>query len=437
MSRFARVVRFQVRLWQYCAQRLRRNNLIAMAAALSFHTIFALIPTLVLSLLWLSSLGLLENSKESLRQFLVATGVARIGVTADTQPAGDSSSSAPAGGEVNVADQIIALVSDVQAKLTIERIGPIGIALFIWSAISLLSTIEDALNRVFGAARNRSVVRRSLLYWSILTLGPIALAITIYFGQVAIRSASGVPWLASVAHVAGWLGPTMVGILLLSATYSLLPNTHVNRQAALGGAVAAVLLWLVARWAFALYVGRFVLNGNLYGILGALPLFLFWLYLSWLVFLFGAELTHTAANLRQLDMVEAAEPQVISSATAIAIILSVVRKFQSGQGPIEPHSVTVPASLRPETVEWLLERLTAAGLLVEVGAGDSKQYLPTKPADQIPVMDVLNACEVIAASGGDAKAREGALSKPFHIRLTQAFHGATLADLMVQPPCNS
>lgn len=425
-----------------------------MAAALSYHTIFALIPTLVLVLLTLSSLGLLEDSKQSLRNFLIASGFARIGISDHQQPhsqanvarqesaAGEKGStqlpvdSRPAAGEekergINVADEILGLVERVQEQLTIQRVGPIGIALFIWTAINLLSILEDALNRVFGAARNRSIVRRSLMYWAVLTLGPVALALTLYFGQAALSAAFGTPVLFWVTRVLGILGPTLVGVLLLAATYILLPNTAVPRHAALGGAFVAVLFWLVARWGFALYVGQFVVSGNLYGILGALPLFLLWLYLSWLIFLFGAELAHTAANLRRLELPDESAPQVVTPNCAVRVVACVLRNFQAGSGAPNIVQIATQTGISSEALTWLLSRLVDRGVLAETGTDQPVGYLPAKPAEQIQLREAMNVCEDVSlrAQGAESDAAAALVEA----RTRTALGTATFADVDKPP----
>jgi len=92
-----------------------------------------------------------------------------------------------------------------------------------------------------------------------------------------------------------------MGILLLAALYKLIPNTRVQYRSAFGGALVAVPLWLLAEWGFRMYVGRVVGRGSFYGALGLLPLFLFWVNLSWLIFLFGAQLAHSAVNLSRIE----------------------------------------------------------------------------------------------------------------------------------------
>ena len=440
LSRLARFVQFQIRLWRFCAARLHTNNLPAMAAALSFRTIFALIPILVLAFLAAGALGVFDDSKQSLRAFLYASGFAQIGAPDDVsaQPSMQGApSTAPASGPiyVNVADEILALVDHVQQQLTIQRLGPIGAALLIWTALSLLSTMEESLNRVFGATRSRSTVRRVLLYWSAMTLGPIVIALTIFVSRRAMLAAGEIPLLPFFLSPLIWLGPTLVGILVLTATYVLIPNIAINRKAALGGATVAVLFWLVARWAFALYVEYLVLPGNLYGILGVIPLFLLWLNLSWIIFLFGAELAHTAANIRHLKLPEPDEPAVVTPEDALAIALCVLREYESGAGAASTARITGSVRTTGDGVQWLAERLADRGILSRVEAADGPRYLPARPADRITVAEVFDACEPAATPHATpAKTVDGVSAVVARVRerMESGVRDLTLSDLEVQ-----
>ena len=312
LGRGARFVQFQVRLWHLCVRRLKANNAMAMSSALSFRTIFAMVPAIVLGVVALKSFGGLDDGKQALRKVLDRSGFTEIVVYTKPRGApapGSSPASAPATRPtrvVNVAGEIEKVVREVEAKLTFGTLGPIGVALLVWSALTLLTTMERSLNRIFGAQRSRSLGRRVMLYWSAMTLGPIALAVAGYAGEraAALFDAGGLGWLLAAV---GWVQPIVVGIALLTAIYQLMPNTKVGLGAALGGAVLAYPLWLIAKWGFGTYVRELVGTGNLYGSLGLLPLFLLWLNLSWYLFLFGAEIAHTAGTLGEAPPIEQGE----------------------------------------------------------------------------------------------------------------------------------
>ncbi|RIK67907.1 MAG: hypothetical protein DCC65_05395 [Planctomycetota bacterium] len=438
LGRWARFLRFQINLWRFCARRLRENNVMAMSAALSFRTIFALIPFLVLALLSMKSLGVLEDARQTLRKFLDASGFAQIAVLAEhddatTMPA--EASTAPGGKVINVADEIEKIVAGVESKLTFQRIGPVGGFLLIWTALTLLTTVERSLNRIFEAPRSRSLARRILIYWSVTTLGPLLLAVTVFLGRQAVASIQGDSWFGLLLVVFGRLGPIVAGVLVLSMTFALLPNTQVRFRAAIGGAVIAVPLWLLAKWGFSFYVERLVVKGNLYGVLGALPLFLFWLNLSWLIFLFGAELAHTAANLEGMELAERAEKTVLGPSDVLAAAAAVASCHDSGEGPIALGEVAARLRLPADSVARLLQQLADAGIVCPVAGGRECRYALAKAPATVRVLDVLEVADPRLGSSAGASYGSDVIDAVVQAqsRTRAALADLTLADILVTP----
>jgi membrane protein len=395
-GRWVRFIRFPRALWRLSASRLSEHNVTAMSASLSFRTIFALIPLLVLGLLVAKSLGALEDGKRSLRNFLEASGFAQIVVAQDGGEATTSPSavaSAPAARVINVADEIENVVNEVEDKLTFARIGPIGGLLLIWTAVGLLSNVEQSLNRIFGATRSRGLTHRLLLYWSVLTLSPIVLSAAKYLGEKAVATFGTMSGAAQLLTVLGYVGPFVTLVLVLAAIYKLLPNTRVRYRSAIGGAAVAALLWLVAKWGFALYVEQLVLKGNLYGVLGAVPLFMLWLYYSWLIFLAGAALADTAVHVRKLQSAEQAARTVLGPSDLLAAAVTVVQSFQAGRGPLAFDDIVAQLGLPEPSVRWLMERLSAGGLVKTVDDDQHLRFLPARPSDQIRVAEVLELAD--------------------------------------------
>ncbi len=388
LGRWARFLRFQIRLWRVCATRLRENNVAAMSAALSFRTIFALVPAMVLALLVMKSVGVLEDGKRSLRSFLERSGFSQISVT---QTEGDVPAEDAEEEErvVNVAEEFEAIVQRVEGKLSFSRIGPVGVVLLIWTALTLLTTMERSLNRVFGAERHRSLGKRLPFYWSVLTLGPLLYIAAAYVGQRAIQLAADLPGQSILLAAAGLLGPAVVGILVLAGVYKMLAHTDVPYRAAAGGALVAVPLWLLAKWAFAIYVTKLVGTGNLYGALGLLPLFLIWLNVSWMVFLFGAELANAAAGLNTVTATEAVERASLGPGDMLAAMVAVARIYLDARGPASSDQVSHQLQLPPDCVDHLLRRLASASLVCEVQHEEDTAYVLAKPPERIPVLAIL------------------------------------------------
>ncbi|HUW83692.1 MAG TPA: YhjD/YihY/BrkB family envelope integrity protein [Phycisphaerae bacterium] len=389
LGRWARFARFHLELWRFCGRRLWEHNVMAMSAALSFRTIFAMIPTLVLMVLILKSLGVLADGKQSLRTVLANSGFSQITVVQEAQSEEATAASKPSR-EINVAEEIERLVTRVEMKLSLRRIGPVGVVLLVWTAITLLTTIERSLNRIFGAQRARALTRRLLLYWSVITLGPLLWIAASYAGgqlRDAVSTVTGVSWLLGAV---GWASPIVVGVLVVAAIYELLPNTSVGYRAAIAGALVSVPIWLLAKWGFGIYVSKLVATGNLYGALGLLPLFLVWLNLSWTIFLFGAELANAAANLSNLQVAEAASDTHVRPAELLAVTIAVVQPFHYGQGPVGAAQIAARLALPRDKVDVLLDRLTSLQLLCAVETEDGIAFVPARPADKIRLGQILD-----------------------------------------------
>lgn len=432
-GRFTRFVLFQIELWRFCVRRLRENNVMAMGSALSFRTIFAMIPVLALALLVMKSVGALEDSRASLHRFLEASGVTQIITVQETRPAtGTAPGGVPPGEVINVADRIEEVVDNVSSKLTFQRIGPVGGALLIWTALTLLITMEESLNRIFGARSDRSTPKRVLLYWSTMTLGPIVLAAASYLGRQTIETVRDAPGASWLIMTLGWAGPIVVGVIVLALVYALLPNTTVRFQAALGGAAVAVPLWLVAKWGFSLYVKNLVAKGNIYGVLGLLPLFLMWLNLSWWIFLFGAQLAHTAANLSVMRMAERAGNLVLGPSDLLAAALAIARHYHAGQGPMTAGAMAGVLNLPVDAVQRLIDRLDSGGLLIRVDREPEPGYLLCKPPTRLAVIDVMS----IGDPRGSGSSPEGcdkqltAVVQELRDRTRASLEGLTLEDLL-------
>jgi len=381
------------RVWRIGAALLWKHNVTAMSAALSFRTIFAMVPALVLAFLILKSVGVLEDSKQALRSVLRASGFSQIALvqSSDTAPADDSGAAPSTDGQViNIADEIEQLVARVEAKLTVGRLGPIGFVLLIYTATTLLSSMEQSLNRIFGVARSRRLTRRIPLYWSVMTLGPVLVVAASYIGQRATRvleHVSGVSWV--LASTGEWAVPIIGYLILFFGLYRLLPNVDVGWRAALGGALCTTPTWLIAKWLFALYLQEIVATGNLYGALGLVPIFLVWLNLSWLIFMYGAEVTYVLGNLNNLDSLEKAERPTLGPRDLLAAMVAIAQSYNEGRGPVSFDEIKDKVKLPDEPVRWLLGQLTSVGAVCSVTGNGPPAYVPARPVEKISVLEVL------------------------------------------------
>jgi membrane protein len=331
---------------------------------------------------------------------------------------------------VGLSETIERLVGRVERKLTFGRVGPVGVVVLIWTVLTLLTTMERSLNRVFGARRVRPLGRRVLLYWSVITLCPLLLATTIYLGRAGVGGLENTPVLSWIVGAVEVVAPILVGILLLGMVYFLMPNTKVDRVWSLIGATAVVLLWLVAKWGFALYVTKLVAVGSLYGTLGLLPLFLLWLNVTWLLFLFGAQMAHAGANLRQ--RAGEAEKFVTTPGAMLATTVAVAKPYLAGKGAVAMTEVARRLKLPAEVAEVLLERLTGMRVVSRVEAGAAPAYVLARPPEKIAMMEMLGI-DPVSESETDEPVYDAEITKmvaSFRGRARGALGEYSLADLL-------
>ena len=251
----------------------------AHAAALTYTTLFALVPLLTVTYSVLSMIPSLQENRSEIEQLLIGNLV-------------------PASGDVMM--NYLHQFSQQAQKLTV-----VGIALLAVTAIMMLRSIEYTFNQVWLLKRGRKGLSSFLLYWGILSLGPLMLsggiAASSYFASLSLWQEDWVPTFGTMAL--GLLIPFTTSFLAFTLIYWAVPNCNVPlKHAAIGGASVA-LFFEIGQEIFAEVTTLFPSYQLIYGAFAAVPLFLMWLYLSWLLILFGAEIVYMlgAGRLNEQD----------------------------------------------------------------------------------------------------------------------------------------
>ncbi len=187
----------------------------------------------------------------------------------------------------NVQDYFTGFVSNAGGLTTI------GIAALAVVAIMLLATIETALNDIFRVKAKRAFIPRMMMFWAVLTMGPLLLggSISMTTYLFALSKTVGVDQLTGFGWLMTRLMPTVLVMFAFSVFYGIVPFRPVRVLHALVGGIVAGLLFALLRKGFALYIASFPAYQTLYGALSTVPIFLIWMFLSWAVVLIGAEIT--------------------------------------------------------------------------------------------------------------------------------------------------
>jgi membrane protein len=173
----------------------------------------------------------------------------------------------------------------------------------------------------------------------------------------------------------------------------LLPNTKVRVWPALWGAAVAALAWSLAKWGFSQYVTKFIPYSTVYGVLGIIPLGVLWIYLTWLIVLFGAHVSYTTQHLHHLEAAALAVSQrhqdrfIASDVTVLQIVREVGLAFESGHGPVPAGQLFQTLGLSPQFGQKLLTYLVEAGLLMKVSEPTTGYTLARAP-EQIRLVDI-------------------------------------------------
>lgn len=248
-------------------QRFIDDKCFETAGALSYTTLVSLVPLSVAVLAMFAVFPMFAGARDTLVNFVFSNFVPATGV------------------KVQEALQSFA---DNAKGLT-----GVSILVMLFSALSMMISIEDRLNRIWRVHRARRWSSRLLLYWAALTLGPILVG-----GGIAVTSyVTAMPLLGVASDQIHTIGrsllttlPFLVTFFTLWLMYAAIPNTRVSRRDAAIGALLGAVLFEIARWGFAQFVGHANNYQQIYGKLAIIPIFLLWIYLSWVIVILAASI---------------------------------------------------------------------------------------------------------------------------------------------------
>lgn len=262
----------------YALGRLHKDNLTQIAASLTFTTVLAIVPLLSVILSLFTAFPIFQDFQLALEDFLVN----------NLMPAA-------------MADNIMSYLNTFAAQA--RRMTAVGAVFLIVTSIMLMKTIDEALNNIWKVKKQRELSKRILVYWALLSIGPLMLGASLWAASFITRSQFGFGIEFNfIQNLLATLLPMAVSIIGFTLMYYTVPNRTVQwRDAFIGGICAGVVLELM-KTGFAYYISTFPSYTLIYGTFAAIPLFLLWIYLSWLVVLLGASIAAILPQLRLSDL---------------------------------------------------------------------------------------------------------------------------------------
>nr|WP_209712658.1 YihY family inner membrane protein [Duganella sp. 1411] len=248
----------------FAHRRLREESLPQVAGSLTFTTVFALVPLLTIALAIFTTFPLFNTFRTSLEAYFVQSVMPK-----------------------SISSTILNYLTMFASKAT--RLSAVGAVALIFTSIAMMNLIERVFNRIWRVRGERSWTRRILVYWAIITLGPLLIGVSLTLSSQVFMATvdlfGRVPVVGAIIYTTASLALTTAGFTLL---YLAVPNRDVDWQDAAWGGLVAGLAFELAKRGFAIFITQFPTYSKIYGALAALPLFLLWVYVSWVITLIGA-----------------------------------------------------------------------------------------------------------------------------------------------------
>lgn len=378
------------------AREFRRDKIPMRASALTFTVILSLVPILALGTSVLKGLGAGGQMRQAAHLLISQM---------EETSAGDSESSIPfyatpetllappqqgaqtllSGHLHRVADTVF----DYVDKTKFATMGVVGILALFFTVYALLVSVEKTFNAIWQTAGNRTLGRKLVDYLALLVLLPL----TVNLGVAALAALKSPRLLAHLQQTLPWLGPLVLGLLpalmmvgTFALLYSFFPNNKVDSSAALVGGVVGGLVWFILQLVYFKLQIVVVRYNAIYGSFAALPLFLLWIYLSWVVFLLGAEVSFGAQIRRRYQWRPQVPSPIVSLALACEILLMAAEDYRCKR--LTTRNSLVEALKQPDKyVTELLEILCLAGMMHFVAEGEGG-YLPAAPLAELSVAEI-------------------------------------------------
>jgi membrane protein len=341
-------------------RRFKEERCFQLCGSLTFTTLLALVPLITIMLTVMTAFPVFDDIVKTLRSFVVTNLVPE-------------------------ASSKLITVYMQQFADNAARLTALGIVLLGVTSIMLMLTIDRAFNTIWRVKRPRPLIQRVLIYWSVLTIGPLLVG-----GSLSLTS-----WLLTQSMGLGKQAPELtiavlrlVPLMLTSVAFGFLYRTVPNRQvtvpdAAVGGIIAA-FAFEVMKIGFGHFVAQIASYKLVYGTFASLPIFLMWIYLSWVVVVFAAVITAVLPYWRSGGVL-LKQPPGAQFVEAVEILKMLYRAYADGR-VLNLQQLRIAVKLSWEDAEAILDKLVAAGWVAKL---QGNGWVLARDAGAIRVGDVF------------------------------------------------
>ena len=418
LDRWQRAARYVYDLGRCGLLQLTYDRAPQMAGELAFRTLFSLLPVMVVGTLVVKALGMEAWIDEPIDHMLAAIGLSDVRVV-------------PRDGGIESETLSLWLQQRFQeaSQVNVAAIGWVGVLVTVYAAISLVVTVENSFNTIYRVQRGRPWSRRVPLYWFMLTVSPLVLVLGTYLnGEIETSFATFEVW-GWVSRIISVVWSLLILWIIMSLLYLFLLSSHVNVRSAISGALVAAILLEIGKRTLGAYLQNALSISQLYGSLGLVPLFMFWVYLMWLVILFGLEVSAIMQTVHggrfAVHGPLSAGAFVLEPTTVVQLMEVVAKDFYAGKSSTFDELMD-EASLPESVVEEITAQLLREKLIHEV-AGEHRSFTLAKDPDS---MDAQQIIQVAFDLADRQQLRRSALTDRLRQVQRQSVHEDTLASLV-------
>lgn len=325
-------------LCRFALRRLGEDRLPQVAGSLTFTTVLSLVPILTIALAIFAAFPLFSNLRESLEAYLVH----------NLMPT------------TRIAETILGYLNQFASKSA--RLSAVGGVALIFTSIMTIVTIEQAFNQIWRVRRPRPLMNRMLVYWCLITLGPVLLGLSIsattFVSSLIDQGVNGFPLIASTFAA---VSSIIWGAIAFALLYIIVPHQKVHWQDALWGGLVASIAIEIAKKLFTAYILKLPTYTMIYGALAILPIFLLWIYMMWLITLVGAIITAALPTVRYERWWHVAAPG--SDFVDAMVILKTLRNARVNQAlsDVDIALLRLKTRLGNDELETLLTKMIQVG----------------------------------------------------------------------------
>jgi membrane protein len=349
---------------------LGRDKVIIRASGLAYSSLLAAVPLIAVGFALFSAFGAFDDVKQKVQDFLF------------TQFLPTSQ------------DEIVSYFN--QFADGASKMGLIGFLFLVLASILLLDNIESNFNQIWHVTRQRKFISKITSYTSVLVFGTLLLGTSITMSaRIKAMLFRDVPFDPGTLEKLGtWVFPLIFTFLAFWFMYLIIPFTRVRFKSAFLGAVIGSILWELGKNIFANSIGQSVRYSTIYGSLAVIPIFLIWLYITWIIVLLGLEIAFTHQHFAALVRSKAAgeRDECDRVPTGLQLFTLIAKRFHEGKHPPTADELSRRFLVATGSVDSHLERLETAGLIrrVTIGQGD-EGVVPARSLAEIRVAQVMEA----------------------------------------------